>query len=74
MIEVDIPDWVTYPGERWRRISPAEAGLDPRRFDRLVADAHVEGAAWEGETHDGDDWGAVIPSPGPSWGWPSGMG
>ena len=73
MTEVDIPDWVTYSAQQWRRISPAEAGLDPDRFDRLLTGAKVEGAAWEGETHDDDDWGAVVTRGGylvHSWGDP----
>ena len=68
-----IPEWVTYPGDEWQEISPVEAGFDGDRFDRLVTEARVEGAAWEGENHKGDDWGAVLARGGclvKSWGDP----
>lgn len=71
--EIDIPDWVTYPGQQWRQVSPSEAGLDAERFDCLVSEARVKGAAWEGERHEGDDWGAVVARGGylvHSWGDP----
>jgi CubicO group peptidase (beta-lactamase class C family) len=73
MAAINIPDWVTYPKEQWRQISPAEAGLDPVRFEQLVSGTQVEGAAWEGETHEGNDWGAVVTRGGylvQSWGDP----
>ena len=73
MAEVDLPDWVTYPEQQWRRISPSEAGLDAERFEQLVSESHVHGAAWEGETHEGDDWGAMVTRGGylvHSWGDP----
>ena len=73
MSKVDIPDWVTYPKDKWRQISAAAAGLDAERFDQLVSGAKVEGAAWEGETHEGNDWGAVVTRGGylvHSWGDP----
>ena len=60
MTEVAIPDWVTYPKEAFQRITPAEAGLDADRFERLVCGAKIEGAEWEGEVHEGNDWGVVL--------------
>lgn len=27
-----VPDWVSFPGEEWQRISVEEAGLDPKQF------------------------------------------
>ena len=32
------PDWVVYPGETWQTITPAEAGLDPERWNAYVAE------------------------------------
>ena len=73
MDRISIPDWVAYPRQQWTRISPAEAGFDGEGFERLLAGARVEGAAWEGEIHQGDDWGAVLTRGGylvHSWGDP----
>lgn len=70
---MDIPDWVVYPEEAWAKRTPARAGLDGDGFDRLISDAQVKGAAWEGETHEGDEWGAVLTRGGylvHSWGDP----
>ncbi len=60
MADTGIPDWVTYPREEWQQIPPTEAGLDTDRFDRLISDATIEGAEWEGETHEGNEWGVVL--------------
>lgn len=60
MAASDIPDWVIYPDDQWHRITPAEAGFDAERFDRLLSTAEVAGAAWYGEIHAGNDWGTVI--------------
>jgi CubicO group peptidase (beta-lactamase class C family) len=73
MTQIDIPDWVSYPERAWRRISPAEAGFDANSFHHLVSEDRVEGAAWEGEIHEGNDWGAVVTRGGylvHSWGDP----
>ena len=56
----EIPDWVTYPEERWIEISPQEAGLDEMQWKAFLAERDVKGAAWEGEVHEGDDWGTVF--------------
>lgn len=68
-----IPDWVIYPDAEWVRISPAHAGFDAKGFDRLVTGAAVKGAACEGETHGGNNWGAAVCRGGyqvQSWGDP----
>lgn len=44
MDDIQISEWVTYPKEAWQRITPAEAGLDADRFERLVCGATIEGA------------------------------
>lgn len=58
--EGELPDWVTFPRETWKLIGPAEAGLDPQRFDAFLAELHPRGADFGGEDHTGNKWGAVI--------------
>ena len=36
-MSVQLPDWVTFPEKDWTRITPAEAGLDPEKFQAFVA-------------------------------------
>ena len=55
-----IPEWVTYPGDEWIEIAPAEAGIDMRRWERFLKETSVRSGAWEGEAHEGDSWGAVL--------------
>ncbi len=55
-----LPDWVTFPERDWTRITPAEAGLDREKFQAFVADLNVCGAAFGGEDHSGQNYGAVI--------------
>ncbi|GEM_PF-1459589 len=33
-----VPDWVAFPGPTWETIPPAQAGLDPDRWQAYVAD------------------------------------
>jgi len=56
----EIPDWVTFPEEEWIEISPVEAGLDVEQWKRFLAEAEIRGAAWEGEVHEGNEWGAAL--------------
>ena len=56
----EIPDWVTYPGTDWRKISPTEAGLDPPAFASFLSGLDVAGADFGGEDHGGNRWGAVV--------------
>jgi CubicO group peptidase (beta-lactamase class C family) len=53
-----IPDWVVYPEVEWIEITPAEAGFDAVQFQEMTS--QVVGAAWEGEVHKGNQWGAVL--------------
>lgn len=55
-----IPTWINYPEEDWLTITPAEAGLDVDKWTRFLAETEVKGAAWEGEVHEGNDWGTVF--------------
>ena len=55
-----VPDWVTYPDEDWTPITPADAGLDPARFEEFVSGREIRGADIGGEDHSGNQWGAVL--------------
>ena len=55
-----VPDWVTYPDGEWVEITPEEAGLDVPAWCGLLAERDVRGASWEGDVHEGDDWGTVF--------------
>ena len=57
MCSQGLPVWVTYPRREWVEITPKEAGLDVDAWGRLLAKLDVRGASWEGEVHEGDDWG-----------------
>lgn len=35
--QAEVPDWVTFPGERWERITPEKAGLDVLKWDAWLA-------------------------------------
>jgi len=60
MMKSEIPEWVTYPEDDWIAITPAEAGLDVEKWERFLAEKDIKGASWEGEIHEGDNWGAVL--------------
>ena len=60
MSSPEIPEWVVYPKEAWIEISPGEAGLDVTQWKAFLAEREVKGAAWEGEVHDGNNWGTVF--------------
>ncbi|NKB66240.1 MAG: serine hydrolase [Candidatus Latescibacteria bacterium] len=73
MPSTNSPTWGVFPREEWIQVSPAAAGFDADGFQDLVSRAQVEGAAWEGEKHEGRDWGAVLARGGylvHSWGDP----
>jgi CubicO group peptidase (beta-lactamase class C family) len=55
-----LPDWIVYPGDDWIEIGPEEAGLDPGRFDLLLAGLDVRGASFGGEDHADGRFGAVL--------------
>ena len=55
-----IPDWVVYPEEEWIQITPGEAGIDAEKFTELIVNSPTKRGAWEGEVHDGDNWGSVL--------------
>ena len=57
---MDLPDWVTFPDEDWVRITPAEAGLDPGKFDAFIGGLDIRGGEFGGEDHSGNKWGAVL--------------
>ena len=47
---VQVPDWVAYPDRDWVQITPAEAGLNARKFAVWLASLDVRGASFGGET------------------------
>lgn len=59
-VENEIPEWLTYPGDDWIEITPAEAGLDVEAFDRFLSGLDIKGASFGGEDHTGDKWGTVL--------------
>lgn len=68
-----LPEWVTFPRAEWTRITPEEAGLDPRGFEAFIASLDVRGADFGGEDHTGERFGAVLTRGGyllHSWGDP----
>ena len=56
----EIPDWVVYPEEDWKSITPEEAGLDTEKFHRFPARIDVKGSAFGGKDHTGEKFGTVI--------------
>ena len=54
------PEWVTFPGKEWETITPAQAGFDEEKFERIVGKARPQGASFGGEKHDGNKWGAAL--------------
>ena len=57
---IQVPDWVVYPDRDWVQITPAEAGLDARKFAAWLASLDVRGASFGGEDHSGNQYGAVL--------------
>ena len=57
---VQVPDWVAYPDRDWIQITPAEAGLDARKFATWLDSLDVRGASFGGEDHSGNQYGAVL--------------
>ena len=57
---VQVPDWVAYPDRDWIQITPAEAGLDTRKFAAWLDSLDVRGASFGGEDHSGNQYGAVL--------------
>lgn len=57
---IQVPNWVTYPGDDWASITPEQAGLDVDAFDRFVTGLDPRGADFGGEDHTGGKWGAVL--------------
>ena len=56
----EVPDWVTFPEGDWIQISPEEAGLDAEKLGQVLAGLDVKGAAYGGEVHEENNWGAVL--------------
>ena len=58
--ESQVPDWVVYPETDWVRITPAQAGFDELKFNKIISSSQVRGANFAGEVHDNNRWGAVL--------------
>ena len=56
----EIPNWVTYPEDDWVTLTPAQAGLDPERFEAFISTVKASGASFGGEDHTGNKWGAIL--------------
>jgi CubicO group peptidase (beta-lactamase class C family) len=57
-VESTIPDWVIFPEEEWIEITPAQAGFDVVKFNEITS--NIRGASWEGEVHEGNNWGSAL--------------
>lgn len=58
-----IPEWIVFPDQEWRVLSPEEAGIrDLDAWNRWVEATRksARGASFQGEHHDGDRWGVVV--------------
>jgi hypothetical protein len=69
-----VPDWVVYPGERWIKITPEQAGIDAEKLNELLARSEIHGGGWGGTTPGDRQWGAMLTRGGylvQSWGDPS---
>ena len=53
---IQVPDWVAYPDRDWIQITPAEAGLDARKFAAWLDSLDVRGASFGGEDHSGNQY------------------
>lgn len=56
----ELPDWLVFPGDTWHRLSPAEAGFDAPRLDRVFADARMGPGGYGGTAPGESEWGAVL--------------
>ena len=45
MVLGTIPEWVTYPEDDWKSITPQEAGLDPDGWKRFLDTCDARGAS-----------------------------
>ena len=59
-VQNKVPGWVVYPEKKWIKITPAQAGFDAKKFNRLIVNSTPKGANFGGEVHDGNKWGAVL--------------
>jgi CubicO group peptidase (beta-lactamase class C family) len=58
--EPALPEGLVFPGNDWTRISPAEAGFDAPRLDRIFAAAHLGPGGYGGTAPNEREWGAVL--------------
>jgi len=69
-----VPPWVVFPEDRWIEITPAQAGLDTKRLDEILAPANIHGGGFGGVQVGEGQWGAVLTRGGylvRCWGNPS---
>ena len=73
-MDESLPSWITYPAQKWRKITPTQAGLDPAAFQTFLEEREAGGASFFGEDHSGGRWGAVFTRGGylvETWGDPT---
>jgi len=56
----DLPDWLTFPGAEWERVTTREAGFDVGAFAAAVRAVEVRAAGWGGTMPGPDEYGAVL--------------
>ena len=54
-----VPDWVTYPGEKWEWLTADEAGLKQTEWDNYIA-ANAGPSSCGGDIHTGNRWGTCV--------------
>jgi len=55
-----LPDWLVFPGRQWEKISPAEAGFEAGKVDKIFADAQIGPGGYGGTAPRENEWGAVL--------------
>jgi len=55
-----VPDWVVFPGQQWKKISPAQAGLNVEKFNKILAQSDVHAQGWGGTEPKPNEFGAVL--------------
>ena len=74
MVLGTIPDWVTYPENDWKSITPQEAGLDPAQWGRFLDNCDARGSSEDKPGQAGPQWGAAFTRGGylvKTWGDPA---
>lgn len=57
---MSVPDWVVYPDDEWRVLSPREAGFRQPEFDEILENHHPQPTTFWGERHAPDEFAGVL--------------